>query len=564
MTPARHPFRPLLRAVAALAALAAVVALALGPGMVLAQMTLPPSEEGRYVYDVAEIWPPDTEARAQSIAESIRTRTQAQLAIVSWPSEDFDVSTETARADAITIMNTWGVGRAGVNDGLVVLFDMDNGSANHGQIYLYAGSGFEDDYLNRDEISVVVNEAMLPAAREGDIDRALLAGLDRVDHAAQPNGNPDRAGQALLLLVLGALVLGAGLLVFGAFLRTWWAEGRDAEVPLIDDSVLMPVPPPGLTPALATALRNDGIDKEAFTSALVDLGHRGLVTFEEAEDDRKQVDLVVPPSPLIDPGSLEARRRPLGDAEDDLARSIAAKSRGGVLAWTSLKAGEGAKLWESFKGDLGRAAKRSGYFREDPNRLPGRWVGIALGLFVAVVAFGFLFVFDMSEESQLFRPGRGVLGIPMIASVVLGVLVIVLSGKLVARTAEGARTLAMALGYRNTLRWELKRAHTVDEAVESAKQRLPWITTPDLLTVWAVAFGLKDEIDDLIQETFETARQTGAAYWSPAWYHGSGGIGSVGSMASSIGSISTSATSSSGSGYGGGSSGGGGGAGGGF
>ena len=182
----------------------------------------------------------------------------------------------------------------------------------------------------------------------------------------------------------------------------------------------------------------------------------------------------------------------------------------------------------------------------------------------AVVLFGFAFVFDLSENSELFRPGRAVLGIPMVGSVILAVLVMVLSGRLIARTPEGARTLAMALGYRNTLRWELKRAHTVDEAVENTKQRLPWITTPDLLTVWAVAFGLKDEIDDLIRETFETAQQTGATAWSPAWYQGSGGIGSVGSMASSIGSISTSTTSSSGSGYGGGGGGGGGGAGGGF
>lgn len=547
----------------ALAALpAGLVAAALTAGAVLAQMTLPPSEEGRYVYDLAEIWTPTAEAQAQAMAEAMRARTQAELAIVSWPSEDFDVSTDTAREDAITIMNTWGVGRAGVNDGLVVLFDMDNGSTNHGQIYLYAGKGFVDLYLNPDEAKVVVNEAMLPLAREGDIDGALLAGLERVDRAVQPNGNPDRAGQALLLAVLGAIVLGGGFVVFGLFLRTWWQRGRDAEVPLIDDSVLMPVPPPGLTPALATTLRNDGVDKESFTSALVDLGHRGLVTFEQAGG--KNVDLVVPPRPLVDPNSLEARRRPLGDAEDDLARSIAAKASGGVLSWTQLKSGEGAKLWESFRSDLGRAAEKSGYFRENPNKLPARWIGVAVALIAAVVLFGFVFVFDLSENSELFRPGRAILGLPMLGSIVLGVLIIALSGRLVARTVDGARTLAMALGYRNTLRWELKRAHTVDEAVENTKQRLPWITTPDLLTVWAVAFGLKDEIDDLIQETFETARQSGVAAWSPAWYSGSGGIGSIGNMASSIGSISTSATSSSGSGYGGGSSGGGGGAGGGF
>ena len=359
-------------------------------------------------------------------------------------------------------------------------------------------------------------------------------------------------------------MLGAGVLVFGWFLRTWWERGRDAEVPLIDDSVLLPNPPPGLTPALATVLRRDGVDKEAFTSALVDLGHRGLVTFEQPDGDKKHVDLVVPPEPLIDPNSLEARRRPLGAAEGKLAASIAAKAVGGRLGWTELKSGEGAKLYASFHKEIGRAAKAAGFFREDPNKLPGTWTGIAIGTIIAVVVFGFLFVFDTSDNSELFRPGKGFLALPMLVSIVLAILTAVFSGRLVARTLDGARALGMALAYRNTLRWELKRAHTVDEALEETKTRLPWITTPDLLTVWAVAFGLKDEIDDLIRETFETAQASGSAVWIPAWYAGSGGISSVGSLASSIGSISTSATSSSGGGYGGGGGGGGGGSGGGF
>ena len=359
-------------------------------------------------------------------------------------------------------------------------------------------------------------------------------------------------------------MLGGGILVFALFLRTWWERGRDAEVPLIDDSVLLPVPPPGLTPALATVLRNNGVDKDAFTSALVDLGHRGLVTFEQPDGDSKHVDVVIPPEPLIDPNSLEARRRPLGSAEGQLASSIAAKSVFGRISWTTLKSGEGAKLYASFHKDIGRSAKTAGYFREDPNKLPTKWAGIAIGLIVAIVIFGFFFVFDTSDGPDLFRPGKGFLIAPMLASAALGILTAVFSGRLVARTLDGARALGMALAYRNTLRYELKRAHTVDEAVAETKTRLPWITTPDLLTVWAVAFGLKDEIDDLIKETFETAQQSGGMVWAPAWYAGTGGISSVSNLASSIGSISTSATSSSGGGYGGGGGGGGGGAGGGF
>lgn len=549
------------------AALLTALAITFSAGAQLAfadHVVLPPTEEGRYVYDLAGIWSQGAIDDAQRIAAAARSRTQAEIAVVSWPSDDFDVSTATAEADAIIIMDTWGVGRAGVNDGVVVLFDMDRGSANHGQIFVYAGSGFRELYLNQDESDVLVFDTMLPRAIEGDIDGALLAGMAELDKAVQPGGNPGRAGQAVFYAILVALALGMGLLVFGLFLRRWWASGRDAEVPLIDDSVLMPGPPPGLTPALATVLRNGGVDRDAFTSALVDLGHRGLVTFQEDPGDRKKVDLVIPPSPLIDPNSLEARRRPLGDAEGALGRSIKAKSTGGILSWTQLKAGEGAKLYSSFKTNAGRAAKKAGFYREDPNKLTGKWAAIGVGLIVAVVIFGFAFVFDLSENDNLFRPGRSFLGIPMLVSIVLGIVIIAFSGRLAARSLAGAQALGMALAYRNTLRWEMRQAHNVNEAVEQTKTRLPWISTPDLLTVWAVAFGLKDEIDDLIKATFAEAAQTGARAWSPTWYSGSDGMSSVGNLASSVSSISTSATSSSGSGYGGGSSGGGGGSGGGF
>jgi uncharacterized membrane protein YgcG len=522
--------------------------------------TLPPNQPGVYVYDYAGIWSPPTVDRAQAIAEGIRNRTQAELAIVSWPSDESDVSTGTARADAITIMDAWGVGRQGVNDGLVVLFDMDARSRSHGQIYLYAGEGFLDQYLNENEAASIVDDVMLPRAKDGDLDAALLDGLARVDHVVQPGGNPDRSGEAALTLLLAALVIGLAVLVVGLFLRTWWERGRDARVPLIDDSVLLPDPPPGLTPALATVLRKDKVDRDAFTSGLVDLGHRGLLTFSASQDDEKHVDLVVPERPLVDPGSLEARRRPLGTAEASLAAAIDERSIGRVLGWSTLKGGAGAELYEAFKKDAGRAAKAAGYFRDDPNRLTGIWLGVGIGLVAAVVVFGFVFAFDTSENSNLLRAGRELLGVPILIAAILGVAIAVLSPRLAARTSDGARTLAMSLAYRNTLRFEMAASQTVDEAVAKTRSRLPWITTPDLLTVWAVAFGLKHEIDDLIKLTFAAAQATGVAAWAPIWYAGA----SLDSVSSMVGSISTTAASSSGSGYGGGGSGGGGGAGGGF
>jgi uncharacterized membrane protein YgcG len=344
-------------------------------------------------------------------------------------------------------------------------------------------------------------------------------------------------------------------------------------VPRIDDSVLLPAPPKGLTPALATTLQRDGVDNEAFTSALVDLGHRGLLTFKEQDDDARKVDLLVPPEPLAEIPYLEARRRPLGSAEAALERAI---SRGAsdlptgweVLSSERLKAGKGKQLFDEFKADLGRAAKASGWFRDDPNRLPGRWMAIGIGLVVAAAIAAFVFVIDSSDGSNLVLPGRDVVAAALGIVGVLGIAIMVFSGRLVARTADGSQTLAMSLAYRNTLRHELETAGSVDQAVEQAQTRLPWITTPDLLTVWAVAFGLKDEIDALIRKTFEQAQQAGLNTWSPAWFIGSPGSGgslsAVSGIGAAVGSISASASSSSGGGFGGGGSGGGGGSSGGF
>ncbi|HEV2006024.1 MAG TPA: TPM domain-containing protein, partial [Candidatus Limnocylindrales bacterium] len=428
-------------------AIAALGLLLAGPA---AALTLPPSQKGIAVYDLAHVWQPATIAQAESIANAIRARTQAEVAVVSIPTGLSDVSTSTAQADALLIMQTWGVGRPGIDDGLVVLFDLDT-TLRHGQIYLYTGKGFRDLYLSDDEARSIVDDVMRPTAKDGDFDGALLQGLARVDHVTQPNGNPDRAGTALWHgLVIGAIVAVA-LAVLALFLRTWWLRGRDARIPTIDDSVLLPAPPPGLTPALATVLRRDQVDHESFTSALVDLGHRGLLTFEEGGLIKKHVSLLVPMAPLEDPASSDARRRPLGNAEATLLGEVNAAATGGLLSSTDLQKGVGKKLFDAFKTTIGEAALASGWFRDDPTKITSRWTGIGIGLAIVAAALAFFFVIDRSEGSNLVLPGRAYIGWPLLLASIIGVLITIFSRYLAARTIDGAQTLAMALAYRNTL-----------------------------------------------------------------------------------------------------------------
>ena len=551
------------RSAMALAA-AGLVALLIAPAGAVA-LDLPPSEQGRFVYDLAGIFRPSTITQAQAMAAAITTRTEAQVAIVSWPSNDYSISPEEAVADGRTIMDTWGVGRKGVNDGIVVLFDMDtslNSGGKHGQITIVTGKGFRDLYLSEGEASSIINDVMVPRAKAGDLDAALLDGLHRIDAVVVPGGNPAHAQVAVLFLIGGLLVGGGGIALLGWFLSTWWRRGRDAEVPLIDDSVLLPAPPPGMTPALATVLRKDGIDSDAFTSALIDLGHRGLLVFRQTDSDRKKVDFVVPPQPLDDPGAADARRRPLGDAEAALVTAIQAKSSGGVLDNATLRKGTGASLLQSFRKDLGKAAQASPWFRDDPSRLTNRWhiIGI-VALVLAGIAAAVGLLENGPDGTSTLKVHSEPLAVGLGIVAVVGLVVLLFSRFLAARTVEGGRVLAMSLAYRNTLRHVIADAPVIEDAVANARPRLPWIGTPDELAVWATALGLRKEVDDLFKRSLQDTGRT-ASGWAPIWYAGS--VGSLSDFGSVIGSISTTSASASGSGYGGGSSGGGGGSSGGF
>ena len=61
---------------------------------------------------------------------------------------------------------------------------------------------------------------------------------------------------------------------------SWLRYGRDPEY-LDDPSVLMPAPPPGLTPAAAAVVLDGRVNRHALTTALVDLAGRGELRFRQ-------------------------------------------------------------------------------------------------------------------------------------------------------------------------------------------------------------------------------------------------------------------------------------------
>lgn len=159
----------------------------------------PEPTNNQAVYDFAGILTPSTEKLAEQVIDAIEAQTKAEVVIYTQALGRDDITTDEAEADAKALMDEWGVGRAGVNDGLVILFDLDT-SLEHGQVQLYGGAGFLDHYLSLDQLQAIYQDDMLPLLRDANFDTAVQLALARVAEGTlsapdpPPGGDPSPTG----------------------------------------------------------------------------------------------------------------------------------------------------------------------------------------------------------------------------------------------------------------------------------------------------------------------------------------------------------------------------------
>ena len=176
----------ILRAMRRLAILPSVAFLALVVAGLASAASPPPAGppypdpvDGQAVYDYGGVLGPDAEQTAERIIDAIEAQTKAEVVVYTQNTGRGEVTTDQAEADAQALMDQWGVGRRGIDDGLVILYDLDS-TGKHGQVQLYAGPGFDASYLSTDERQAIFDDVMLPALASGDFDGATLAGLAKI------------------------------------------------------------------------------------------------------------------------------------------------------------------------------------------------------------------------------------------------------------------------------------------------------------------------------------------------------------------------------------------------
>jgi len=558
--------------------------LLLSAGLVLGQAPpagppFPDPQPDQTVYDFAGILSPETESSVQEAIARIENVTGAEVVVYTqYKPGSTDESTDE---DARALINQWGVGRRGFDDGLAIMWNTtrqqcQSGVSGNGRVRLYAAPGYQAAFLSNAERQDIFDNDMLPHLKACDEDGALLAAMTKIEAAATPEHAQKlqlaRQLDAAVGLVGGPLVL---FLFVGAAAWSWLRYGKDP-VYLDDPSILMPAPPADLTAASGAVVWEGRATRRALTTAMLDLASRGELSFKEEGGVfgiGKKAGIQVELEPNNDPQVQLNRRRPLSDAEDyalERLRGIASPGDNYYISSDDiLKFG---KYSERFNKEIEQHVARKGWFREPPEKAISRWRGRGvLAIVLGVVAF--------IGGQSLPSGGLTILGV---ALGVAGVIVIIISRSMPARTMAGAVIYAMLAAYRRTLQKTMEQARSMQQVVDEAK--LDWLQTPDQAVVWGTALGLQSDIEQVLERSAEDAQAGVTTYhpWFPAWYGSGfssggssgpagiapglfasgGGIPDFGGMMSALGTIGNS-PSSSGSGGSGGFSGGGGGGGGG-
>jgi uncharacterized protein len=553
------------------AALALALAALLGIGAtatVFAGAPFPDPVFDQAVYDEAGILDTATIDALEARIDALEDRSGAEVVIYLQvdPSQDFDSNLAAAEG----LMNQWGVGRQGYDDGLVILVSFAENRIN-GVLSTYAGSGFKAAYLSQEEQTDLRDGVIVPAFQAQDVGGGLLAAMEIIDQEVTPESTANLEVHRQLNAIVGipgaALVL---LLTSGIAAFQWKRRGDDPD--LVDsDAVLMAGPPADMTPPLATVLREGRATGHALRTLLVQLAGSGLVRFRNL-DRVGEVKRDDPADPEIDPAidlpdppiDAAAPAGPLGEAYREL-----------LILGGSDRTLTRHSLWlvnehlDPIKRQLEQEGVRLGWLTELPTPVIRKWIAIGVG---EVVLGGVSLFFGFSIPMS----GLTLVGLALIAG---GLVTMLFGTQMSKRTPNGAYVDAMLKAYRRTLEKTLAQARSMAEVVAVPAIRV-LADTPDKAVVWGVALGLHQEVGQVLARELADPQARATAQASGAYYpvylgsgsssDGSGGgslfsgsgIPDLGGMISSLGNVGSapaSSSSSSGGGFGGGGGGGGGG-----
>lgn len=206
-----------------------------------------PRPRSSWVADLAEVIPPDAEARIDAKVDALQRDLTVEIAVVSVRAIDGN-----PKEFATELFNRWGIGSANANNGALVLLVVDAR-----RVEIEVGYGLEAT-LPDSTVGALLDQHVLPYFRAGDFGAGLEAAVDALDASVRrdpasaaegtggavgvPGGGGGAAASSGGSEVDGTLVAGgaAGTVVVGGLGVAWMlAERRRRQCPVCKKEMLL-------------------------------------------------------------------------------------------------------------------------------------------------------------------------------------------------------------------------------------------------------------------------------------------------------------------------------------
>lgn len=143
------------------------------PGFAIAPSAVPNPRQtdGTWVVDMAQLLSPSTEATLNQTITQLEATNGTEIAVVTVPDTQ---PSRSPKAFATKLFNTWGIGKSGVDNGLLFLV-----SAGERRTEIETGYGIEG-VLSDAELGNILRTQVSPAFKRGDFDAGVLAGVQTI------------------------------------------------------------------------------------------------------------------------------------------------------------------------------------------------------------------------------------------------------------------------------------------------------------------------------------------------------------------------------------------------
>lgn len=390
--------------------LIAVAVIALLPASATAQSgaEFPGLESGQRVYDQTQTSLTSTQIAdlQQRLDELVSAGADAIVYV-----RELNVTPEQTLDQVEALQQSW-VRRTGADqdNAVAVLINRNPDDPNDARAGVFVGRTFNDGNVDEGEQIAIVDEALIPPLRDGDVHGSLVAGVDRLTSSIR-NGPPQSAFEEWSTIAANSWLPWVAIVVALAGLATavaLFGRRQTTDRPKRHSTTMRPR---DLFPALAAALTLGGPQASAVPATLLDLAGRDALIIEPEKEGRFLRTATVQVR-LVDAQSIR------GEIESVVWQELQQRATGDLISSKALQ-----KLAASPKPILD--AVRDRLLAEDwldPGARGARGALVLIGTLAAVLSFFTLVVAGVNGDWWPLSVGTATLALLAVTSFVFAAM----------------------------------------------------------------------------------------------------------------------------------------------